>query len=58
MPLFNSLSRCAGLLGCLLSLAHAGTAFAEESKPWQPKGATGVMVRTLVDVARGGFPGV
>ncbi|MGE0866582.1 MAG: leucyl aminopeptidase [Vicinamibacterales bacterium] len=36
----------------------AGTAFAEDSKPWQPKGATGAMVRTLVDVARGGFPGV
>jgi len=34
----------------------AGTAWAEESKPWQPKGATGVMVRTLIDVARGGFP--
>ena len=35
----------------------AGTAFAEESKPWQPKGATGAMIRTLVDVARGGLPG-
>ena len=36
----------------------AGTAFAEEVKPWQPKGATGAMIRTLVDVARGGLPGV
>jgi leucyl aminopeptidase len=36
----------------------AGTAFAEESKPWQPKGATGTMIRTLIDVARGGLPGV
>lgn len=36
----------------------AGTAWAEESKPWQPKGATGTMIRTLVEVARRGFPGV
>jgi leucyl aminopeptidase len=35
----------------------AGTAWAEDSKPWQPKGATGAMIRTLVDVARGGLPG-
>ena len=34
----------------------AGTAWADDSKPWQPKGATGVMIRTLVEVARGGFP--
>jgi leucyl aminopeptidase len=34
----------------------AGTAWAEESKPWQPKGATGVMIRTLIEVARAGFP--
>jgi leucyl aminopeptidase len=34
----------------------AGTAWAEDSKPWQPKGATGTMIRTLVEVARGGFP--
>jgi leucyl aminopeptidase len=32
----------------------AGTAWAEESKPWTPKGATGAMVRTLVEVARSG----
>jgi leucyl aminopeptidase len=30
----------------------AGTAWAEDAKPWQIKGATGVMVRTLVEVAR------
>ena len=36
----------------------AGTAWAEESKPWQPKGATGTMIRTLVDVARAGLPGI
>jgi leucyl aminopeptidase len=34
----------------------AGTAWAEESKSWQPKGATGVMIRTLIEVARGGLP--
>jgi len=35
----------------------AGTAWAEESKSWQPKGATGAMIRTLIEVARGGFAG-
>jgi leucyl aminopeptidase len=35
----------------------AGTAWAEESKPWQPKGATGAMIRTMVEVARAGFAG-
>jgi leucyl aminopeptidase len=34
----------------------AGTAWAEESKSWQPKGATGAMIRTLIEVARGGLP--
>ncbi len=29
----------------------AGTAWAEETKPYQPKGATGVAVRTLVELA-------
>jgi leucyl aminopeptidase len=29
----------------------AGTAWAEESKPYQPKGATGVAVRTLAELA-------
>ena len=31
----------------------AGTAWAEEAKPYQPKGATGVGVRTLVELAIG-----
>jgi len=31
----------------------AGTAWAEESKPYQPKGATGVAVRTLAQLALG-----
>jgi leucyl aminopeptidase len=30
----------------------AGTAWAEEAKPYQPKGATGVAVRTLAELAR------
>jgi leucyl aminopeptidase len=30
----------------------AGTAWAEDTKPYQPKGATGVGVRTLVELAR------
>ena len=29
----------------------AGTAWADEAKPWQAKGATGVAVRTLVELA-------
>ena len=29
----------------------AGPAWAEESKPYQPKGATGAAVRTLVELA-------
>ncbi|MCA1560293.1 MAG: leucyl aminopeptidase [Acidobacteria bacterium] len=29
----------------------AGTAWAEEAKPWQPKGASGVAVRTLAELA-------
>ena len=29
----------------------AGTAWAEEAKPYQPKGATGVAVRTLIELA-------
>ena len=31
----------------------AGTAWAEDAKPYQPKGATGVAVRTLVELALG-----
>jgi leucyl aminopeptidase len=34
----------------------AGTAWADESKSWQPKGATGAMIRTLIEVARAGLP--
>jgi leucyl aminopeptidase len=30
----------------------AGTAWAEDARPWTPKGATGAMIRTLVEVAR------
>jgi leucyl aminopeptidase len=30
----------------------AGTAWAEEARAWAPKGATGAMVRTLIEVAR------
>lgn len=33
----------------------AGTAWAEDAKPWQAKGATGTMIRTLIEVARGGL---
>jgi leucyl aminopeptidase len=35
----------------------AGTAWADEAKSWQPKGATGAMIRTMIEVARGGFAG-
>jgi leucyl aminopeptidase len=34
----------------------AGTAWADESKPYQPKGATGVGVRTLTTLAFSAFP--
>ncbi len=30
----------------------AGTAWLEDTKPWSPKGATGVMVATLIEIAR------
>jgi leucyl aminopeptidase len=29
----------------------AGTAWYDDTKPWMPKGATGVAVRTLIDLA-------
>jgi leucyl aminopeptidase len=35
----------------------AGTAWAEDAKPWTVKGATGTMIRTLVEVARSGGQG-
>jgi leucyl aminopeptidase len=65
--LLNSPGRPAGSITAALFLkefagdgpwAHldiAGTAWAEEKKPWQPKGSTGVMIRTLVEVARRGL---
>jgi leucyl aminopeptidase len=34
----------------------AGTAWADESKPFQPKGATGVAVRTLTELGFNAFP--
>ena len=62
--MLNSPGRPAGAITAALFLkefvgttpwAHldiAGTAWAEDAKPWTPKGATGAMVRTLVEVAR------
>ena len=32
----------------------AGTAWAETKEPYQPKGATGVAVRTLIEIAMNG----
>jgi leucyl aminopeptidase len=43
--------------GAWAHLDIAGTAWADDNKPWQPKGATGAMIRTLIEVARGGFAG-
>jgi leucyl aminopeptidase len=31
----------------------AGTAWSDETRSWTPKGATGVMIKTLVELARG-----
>jgi leucyl aminopeptidase len=71
--MLNSPGRPAGAITAALFLsefagptpwAHldiAGTAWAEDAKPWTPKGATGVMIRTLVEVARtkgAGWPGL
>lgn len=62
--LVNSPGRPAGAITAAMFLqefvgglpwAHldiAGTAWAEDAKPWMPKGATGAMVRTLVETAR------
>jgi leucyl aminopeptidase len=67
--LLNSPGRPAGAITAAMFLkefagsgpwAHldiAGTAWAEDNKPWQPKGATGAMIRTLIEVGRGGFAG-
>ncbi len=63
--LLNSPGRPAGAITAAMFLkefagglpwAHldiAGTAWAEDNKPWMPKGATGAMIRTLVETARG-----
>ena len=67
--MINSAGRPAGSITAAMFLrefagggpwAHldiAGTAWADDTKPWQPKGATGAMIRTLIEVARGGFAG-
>lgn len=39
--------------GAWAHLDIAGTAWADDARPWAQKGATGVMIRTLVEVARG-----
>jgi leucyl aminopeptidase len=61
--MINSAGRAAGACTAAMFLkeftggrpwAHldvAGTAWAEDAKPWQPKGATGVAVRTLAELA-------
>jgi leucyl aminopeptidase len=66
--LLNSPGRPAGSITAAMFLkefagngpwAHldiAGTAWAEEARSWQPKGATGAMIRTLIEVARAGLP--
>jgi leucyl aminopeptidase len=65
--LLNSPGRPAGSITAAMFLkefagdgpwAHldiAGTAWAEDAKSWQPKGATGTMIRTMIEVARGGL---
>jgi leucyl aminopeptidase len=61
--LINSAGRPAGVCTAAMFLKEfagglpwvhldiAGTAWAEEVKPWQPKGASGVAVRTLAELA-------
>jgi len=34
----------------------AGTAWADEAKAWMPRGATGAIIRTLVELGRGPLP--
>jgi len=34
----------------------AGTVWAEDAKPWMPRGATGAIVRTLVELAHHPLP--
>ena len=64
----NSGGRAAGAISAAVFLrefvgttpwAHldiAGTAWNDDAKPWATKGATGVMVRTLVELAAGDLP--
>lgn len=66
--LLNSPGRAAGAVTAALFLkefagdvpwAHldiAGTAWADETKPWTGRGATGAMVRTLVELGRNPLP--
>jgi leucyl aminopeptidase len=66
--MLNSPGRAAGSITAAMFLkefagdgpwAHldiAGTAWAEDAKPWQPKGATGASIRTMIEVARAGLP--
>ena len=66
--LVNSAGRPGGAITAALFLkefagsgpwAHldiAGTVWAEDAKPWMPRGATGAMVRTLVELAHRPLP--
>ncbi|MCC7031725.1 MAG: leucyl aminopeptidase [Acidobacteria bacterium] len=66
--LINSPGRTAGAITAAMFLqefagtgpwAHldiAGTAWADETKAWMPRGATGAIIRTLVELGRGPFP--
>jgi leucyl aminopeptidase len=42
--------------GAWAHLDIAGTAWAEETKPWMARGATGAMIRTLVELGRSALP--
>ena len=42
--------------GAWAHLDIAGTAWADEPKAWTPRGATGAMIRTLVEVGRAAIP--
>jgi len=42
--------------GAWAHLDIAGTAWADEAKPWAAKGATGAMIRTLVELGRSPVP--
>jgi len=66
--MLNSPGRAAGAVTAAMFLkefagtgpwAHldiAGTAWADEAKAWMPKGATGAMIRTLVELGRDPLP--